>query len=330
MEREMEIIGGGKMHVYPPADETPHQPGAQENWQESVVLTFWDLKNSVGGYFRIGHEHNFNGGQISLWSNVMTPEGVFHRADDVPLRAEDKSKNGFSADNGALRFEYDGQITWTVKEKDLTATLKVEDFHPAIDGYQRGGKSQLGDYAPQHVEVACRVTGTITSKGKTYQVDGLGMRDHGWGVRTWDALLSHRWTVGTFDKDNSFCTVCFHAANDSMAKFGWVVRGDKIIYADKVDVVSYIECDGTSNRGGVTRMTLSTGEMFEAHFEPVTTSLMSWIHGTACMDTLCKVRWGDRIGAGQFESTANMQHGTRHPTVFDGGVGPSGWYPAKT
>ena len=324
----MEMIGGGKMHVYPPGDETPHQAGTQTYWQESVVLTFWDTQNAVGGYFRIGHEPNFNGGQVALWSNVLTPAGVFHRADDLPMAAGDQFAKGFGADRGALRYDYDGHITWTVKEPDVSAVLRVDDFHPAIDGYQRDGKSQLGDFAPQHVEVACRVTGTVTAKGKTYQADGLGMRDHGWGVRTWGDLLSHRWTVGTFDRDNSFCAVCFLAANDKLAKFGWVIRGDKVIFADKVDVVSYIECDGTSNRGGVTRMTLSTGEIFEAHFEAVSTSLMSWIHGIACMDTLCKVRWGDRHGVGQFESTANIQHGTRHPTCFDGGAGPNGWYPA--
>ena len=134
--------------------------------------------------------------------------------------------------------------------------------------------------------------------------------------------------VSAFGRDDSFCAVCFLGANDKLAKFGWVIRGDKVIFADKVDVVSYIECDGTSNRGGITRMTLSTGEIFEAHFEAVSTSLMSWIHGIACMDTLCKVRWGDRHGVGQFESTANIQHGTRHPTCFDGGAGPNGWYPA--
>ena len=32
--KQMEIIGGGKMHVYAPADENPHQPGPEWNWQE--------------------------------------------------------------------------------------------------------------------------------------------------------------------------------------------------------------------------------------------------------------------------------------------------------
>jgi hypothetical protein len=330
MERKMDIIGGGKMHVYPASDESPHAPGSTDpNWQESFVLHFWDMKNSVGGYFRIGHEPNFNGGTFALWSNIVTPDGIFHRSEDVAITPGDVTKNGFSAAHGALRYAYEnGKIKWKIEEPGVTGNFEIEDFHPAIDGYKRGG--EVSDYAPQHVEVACRVTGTVTAQGNTYQVDGLGMRDHGWGIRTWDALLSHRWTIGIFDKDNSFCAVTMHLKSDVIAKFGWVVRGDKVIYADKVEVVTYTECDGLSNRGGFTRMTLTTGEIFEAQFEAVTPCVNSWIHGTACIDNWCKVTWGDKIGVGDFESTANIMRGTHRPRVFDGAtIDADGWYPTK-
>lgn len=325
----MDIVGGGKMHVYPPSDENPHQPGTDVNWQESFVLHFWDPKQAVGGYFRIGHEPNNNGGLFCLWSNIVTPEGIFHRAEDVPLVAGDVRNNGFSAAKGALRYEFDGKtIKWFVSEPGISAEFEVENFHPAIDGYKQGG--EISEYAPQHVEVACRVTGKVTAQGKTYQVDGLGMRDHGWGVRTWDALLSHRWTVGIFDRDNSFCAVTMHVSNDAMVKFGWVVRGDKVLFAKQVEVVTYTECDALSNRGGFTRMTLGTGEIFEAHFEAVTPCVNSWIHGTACIDNWCRVTWGDKVGVGDFESTANIMRGTHRPRAFDAGtIDANGWFPAK-
>ena len=69
----MQMVGGGKMHVYPPEDEGAHPHGTEPNWQESVVLVWWDLKQSIGGYLRIGHEPNHNGGEAVIWTNFITP-----------------------------------------------------------------------------------------------------------------------------------------------------------------------------------------------------------------------------------------------------------------
>ena len=171
----MHIVGGGKMYIYPASDENPHPPGLEQNWQESFLVHFWDPHLSVGVYVRIGHEPNFNGGVLRLFSNVITPNGIFHRVEEVPLRAGDVSANGISADGGALNYAFDGtRIRWHVAEPGVTADLEIEDFHAAIDGYPKSGK--LSEYVAQHVEVACRVTGTVTTQGKAYQVDGRFLR----------------------------------------------------------------------------------------------------------------------------------------------------------
>ena len=324
----MEIVGGGKMHVYPPADEYPHQPDGDPSWQESFVLHFYDLKQRVGGLFRIGHEPGNDGGRMNIWSNIASPDGTFHRANDVPLQRGDFLENGLRGDNDAIRYQYEGErIHWRINERGVSADLDVVDLHPAIDGWKRG---KLAEYISHHVEVACHVTGTVTTQGHTYQIDSMGMRDHGWGRRSWTTNRAHRWTVGTFDRDNSFCAVAMLTDTGTLAKVGWVVRGDKIIYADKVEIVAYVECDGASNRGGFTRMTLTTGEVFEAHFELMGPGICSWIHGRIGMDNFCCVRWGNRIGGGCFETSANIQAGTHRPTVFDvGTIAADGWYPTN-
>ena len=323
----MEIVGGGTMHTYPPEDELPHQRGVHEDWQESFVLGWWDAKQSVGGWFRLGQAPNYAGGETAIWTNVFTPEAVFHRAAHLPLHPQDKTKNGFNSADGSLCYSYDGQIQWTVNEKDISASLRVEDFHAAIDGYKRGGKPTLGDYLAHHVDSACRVTGSLTVKGKFYEVNGLGIRDHGWGIRHWGTLLSHRWTAGVFDDSSSFCTLCFHTTDDKITKLGWVIRGDKVIYASELDVVTYTECDGITNRGGVTRITLETGEVVDVKLDPLAPSVMSYVHGMAAMDTVCRVSWGERIGMGMFESSSNLQQGSRQPKVLDRGLAADGWYP---
>jgi hypothetical protein len=121
-----------------------------------------------------------------------------------------------------------------------------------------------------------------------------------------------------------------HLSNDHVAKFGWVVRGDKVIYADKVEIVAYLATDSVSNVGGTLLMTLSTGEKFSLKFDPVAPAVLFNRHGICCVDTMCRITWGDKIGYGVFESSSNLQAGTRLPKVLDGGIATDGWHPKAT
>jgi hypothetical protein len=321
----MEIEGGGKVFVYPEPDERPHQPGEQENWQESFVLIWFDLKQNIGGFFRLGHEPNYNGGRSQFMTNIFSPEGVFHRSTDLALREQDRFENGFTNGDDSLRYEYDDKIHWSLNDDDVSAELDVECFVPAIDAHKRDG-DVAHSYTGNHVDGAVGVTGTLTVKGKTYQVNAMGVRDHGWGTRDWDSLLTHRWNLGTFDKDNSFVAMSFLTTANQLVEFGWVIRGDKVIFAEKVKVRAIIGHDGVTNFGGSTQMTLTTGEVLEATFEPLYPCVASWIHQTICYDSMCKVTWGDRVGFGVFETTSNIQGGTLRPVVYDGSIGSDGWH----
>lgn len=324
----MEIEGGGTVQVYEARDEIPHRAGPQPHWQESVVLIWWDEQHAIGGFHRIGHEPNFEGGKVALWHNLFTPQGVLRRNHFLPLRARDRYASGFGGGIDGYRFDYDGQCTWTLQDREASATLRLEDFHQSMDGYPKSG-SFGDDFAPHHLEVSCRVRGQVTVEGKTVEVDGIGMRDHGWGPRHWQAMLSHRWAVGVFGADLSVVVLTFQGTDDQLIKFGWIVRDHRVIYAREIDVLSFIEVDGITNRGGELRLTLSTGEVTEMRFEPVAPSVLTWHHEMACMDTLCRVTWGDRVGYGDFETSSNTLKGTRRPTVLDRGMSTDcGWFPA--
>ena len=324
----MKVLGGGSVQVYEPADEGPHQAGPQELWQESVVLLWWDLKQAIGGFYRIGHELNHkNGPMIALWSNTVTPQGIFKKTAYLPLRPQDKIDNGFGGGDGSLRYDYDGNCVWTLEDQDIKAQLRVHDFHPSIDCYPK--KGALSEFAPHHMEVAGRVSGSLSVKGVHYDIDALAFRDHGWGMRDWGALLSHRWLAGVFGAELSFCALAWHATDDSMAQFGWVVRNDTVTFAKKLDIVAYVEADAMCSRGGRLVMTLSTDEVIEVGFEALAPSMMSFHHGIACFDTLCRIRSGDLTGIGDFETTANGQQGRRQPkNLARGGISQNGWHPA--
>lgn len=327
----MEIVGGGRAHVFAPADERPHQPEAHENWQESFVLYWYDMKQSVGGCFRLGHEPNYHGGQTQFVIGIVSPAGVYHRCGNLPLRAKDRLENGFINGDDTLRYEFDGEkIHWTLQDADVAVALEVDCYVPPLDVHRRAGVGSAASILSAHVDAACGVTGTMLVKGQRYHVDALGLRDHAWGTRALGTLLSHRWTLGSFGRNDSFVAMTFLSTANKLIKLGWVIRGDKVILADRISVQAIIGEDGGTNFGGVTRMELTTGEVFEASFAPLYPAIANCIthgeHNSLYYDSLCRVTWGNRVGFGLFETSCNIQGGKLKPALYEGSIGTDGWH----
>jgi hypothetical protein len=288
---------------------------------------WYDASQSVGGFFRIGHEPNYEGGRSQIMSNIFSPEGVYHRSCHMPLEPRHRFKNGFASGDDTLRYEFDGRIRWTLKDTDIEMELEVEPYVPAIDAHKREGGQNAEGYTGAHVDTACGVSGCVTVKGRTYVIaDASGYRDHGWGPRGWTTLVSHRAVIGVFDRENSFIAMTFLMSDDKLVRFGWVIRGKQVIFADKVDIRAIIGVDGATNHGGTARLRLTTGEVIDATFEPCYPAIASWIHDTVFYDSLSRATWGDKVGFGLFETTCNLQRGTWWPTVYEGSIGLDGWH----
>jgi len=308
----MEIVGGGNVIELGPEDEGPHEIEDHEFFQESVVLVWWDMENSIGGYHRIGYEPNWrDGAHINLFSNLFSPEWIYKNTTFLPSVDGDRFENGFAAGDKS-RFEFkDGQAIWTIKDTDVSAELFVKDSHPPVDIYPRGGS--LSDVAPNHMEVGSTITGSMTIKGKDYNVNGLAFRDHGWGVRLWDAFVCHRWIAGTFGPDMTILALSFMGADNVVNEFGCVIKDNKMIYAKDVDIVIYFESDGLTHRGAHMKMELTTGEIMDIECEMLQKGVVSFIHGYGTVDTMCKMTCGDRVGICDVEIANNTQRGHYRP-----------------
>ena len=55
--------------------------------------------------------------------------------------------------------------------------------------------------------------------------------------------------------------------------------------------------------------------------------VVSWIHGIACVDTFCQVKWGDKVGIADFETTNNAMRGGYRPYVAINAIEPNGLHP---
>ena len=317
----MEIIGGGNVIELKREDEWHHEQDGHEAWQESVVLCWWDLKNKIGGYHRIGHQPlSKDGPQVHFTNNFFAPDCVYKRCEILPLRAKDHFATGYGCGDDTCSFEFTDHAIWTFKQKEASGQLHVHDFHTPVDIYPK--KGQLAEQITAgHMEVGSKVSGEISINGKHYQVDGLAFRDHGWGKRLWNVFVTHRWVAGTFGPDLTVLAMSVIGSDNSEAAFGCVIRDNKLTYSFDVDILTYMEHDGLTHRGGHIRMKLTTGEVLEMDAEVLQKGVVSWIANTVVTtDTMCKLTYGDRVGICDFEISNNATRGNHYPGLAINGV----------
>ena len=299
-----------------PAFERRQTPQSDPWWQDSVVLCWWDAGNRIGGFHRIGHQPNLpDGPSVELSTNLFLADRVLKRCEQLPLREEDRRPDGFGCGDGSVRFAFTDHAIWRFAGEDVSGELHVRNVHDPVDIYPKRG--DVGErIAAGHLEAAGRVTGELTVEGRRFAVDGAAIRDHGWGVRHWDEILVHRWLAVSFGEDATVYAVSILTRSGQLADFGCVVRGDELAYADDLEIVTFLERDGVSHRGGTLRMRLATGEVVVLEAEPIQKGVVSWMARRAAInDTICRFTWGDRVGYGDFETSNNPCAGATEPPV---------------
>jgi hypothetical protein len=311
----MIIVGAEQTKFHGPEDELTHLETSEPLWQESVVLLWWDLRTGCGGVHRLGHEPNWNGGEATVWSTLWTPAWVYKNVKgNVPLRAEvERASNLMIGDGGALRYDYKDHCRWTVADVDASASLGVEDYHMPLDPFPKVGDMSK-DMASGHTEVSGRVSGRVTIKGTTIQItDGFAIRDHSWGVRNWNMLLAHRWLAGNLGPNFTFCVISYLDANQKLSRFGYLIREGRLHYSKSVDIVTFMESDSLTHRGGLITLNLADDERVDILCEPLAKGQYSWTHGIAAVDTPCLATCGKYRGFCDYEITGNMMNGRDRP-----------------
>ncbi|MEW6471976.1 MAG: propanediol utilization protein [Actinomycetota bacterium] len=289
---------------YGDLDELPHDPGADPAWQESVFLHWYDPKVGVGGVHRIGHE--VPAGVTASWCGVVSRDGTrFRRNQVISYRPEDRLPDGFAAGPGQ-QLTFDPHPRLRVKEDGCELDLVVNDFYPRTDFFPKDS-SVSEEFAAHHFEASGGVTGIAVLGGATYEINGFAHRDHSWGPRRWDTLLSHRWVSGTFGPALSFGSIAWHATDGTLLTVGYLVRDGEVSYAD-VDIVVHMEADGLTHRGGEVTWRTADGEQLTL-FPKAVDGVLSMHRGVAAVDTLCEVEHDGRIGACDFEISTNPRAG---------------------
>ncbi|KAH7110717.1 hypothetical protein EDB81DRAFT_894669 [Dactylonectria macrodidyma] len=197
-------------------------PASHEAFQDSVVLAWWDPANRIGGFHRLVKAY--------------------------PLREKDLiAGGGFGSGDDTATVEFkDGQHIWTINEPEegLRVRLAHKDTVPNVDCFPKKNNVTESPTAG-HTDIPGIVSGVMTHKGETFKIKHvLSIRDRGWGVQFVVVVLA------------------WHSVDDQYVKFGWVTRDGVVTPARAIDIVTYMEDDSLTNKGGKTDLELETKEKY--------------------------------------------------------------------
>ena len=290
-------------------DELRHRADEQAIWQESTLLHWYDLNRGMGGWHRIGHEPNNQGGRAVIWSYLFSRSGWQYRCcTDLPLSESDEYSNGWGAGE-RLRCQFDERACiWLVQDDGLTARLECRDFFDLVDPFPPGD-SLAAKRFPHHFEVAGRVTGEVKYRGETVSIDGLGYRDHSWGGRDWQqGMLNHRWFTGSMGERLSFAAITAQSPTGRLVRTGYVVRDGELSRAVDIDVIAHIEPDGLTHRGGKIRMGLEGGETIALELSARAGVLFQRAN-VVMVEMMCEVQGHGMTGYCDAEMSSNARNG---------------------
>jgi hypothetical protein len=235
-----------------PADERHHQPGAEALWNESWYFDFAAPDGSIGGYVRIGLYPNL--GTVWYWACLVGPGRplvmvVDHEVAPPPGGSLEVRSSGLWADhNCETPLEH-----WS---------LGLEAFALALDAPSDAYGSMRGDRVPfgfdlewetqgevfrypsglDRYEVPCHVHGEVLIGQERLEIDGVGQRDHSWGVRDWWA---EGWCWSAFRSEDG---TAWHAVVPDVSPFtiGYVQEpagpAPHDVGSGRVDVRSVFDC----------------------------------------------------------------------------------------
>ncbi len=190
-----------------PEAERRHPPGPEPLWNESWYFDWAQPDGSLGGYVRLGLYPNL--GVAWYWA-CLVGEGrplvtvIDHEVPVPGTGLEVRTEGLWAAHNLETPLDH-----WSLGCESFA--VSVEDPTEVYRGDLRGDRvpfgfdlewETVGGVYPypgvDRYEVPCRVHGEVLVGQERIEVDGVGQRDHSWGVRDWWSY-AWSWTSSALD-----------------------------------------------------------------------------------------------------------------------------------
>lgn len=237
-----------------PQDEYNHPIEEAVNFNESMYFNVFDRANRIGGWFRIGNRPNEGKGEMT--SCVYLPDG---RVGFMFARPECRSNDAFDA--GGMKFtvvepfkrldlDFDGKLCMLERPFEMANPGKAFKNNPMVqarihieyegvspmfggepvneDGSKIEQKAEEA-FARGHYEQHVAGKGYIEVGGQRFAIDGLGLRDHSWGPRYWQAINWYRWLPMNFSHDFAMMVSITCGAKGEPHRGGMVLRNNEYV-----------------------------------------------------------------------------------------------------
>jgi hypothetical protein len=307
-------------------DDYTHSLGPESNFNESMYFNFFDRSKKAGGFLRLGNRANE--GYAEMTTTLYMPDGSvlfqFKRADITHNDAMDAGGMRFEVIEPMqkLRTAYEGHAAHlrepeqmadprTAFKNNPIKRVKVDLVHegggPAYGS--SGGNRKIEDpekeFAKAHYEQHMVVRGTVEVEGEApVQIDGLGLRDHSWGPRYWQAIWRYRWLTINFAPDFGMMVSTVWRTPEESTKGGVVLREGRLDRITGAEIETNFADNGLYHKDLVAHLALQGGEKLD-----VTGKVMSFIPlrnrregmTTHVGEGMTEYRCGDHVGYGLSE-----------------------------
>lgn len=214
-------------------DELPHQPEPSEaGWNETYLAYMYSPESDTGLYYHLRHvpQPDFSPGIWDVLVYVTLPNARVLVSRFFAPAEIDMAPNGTGEMNiGGFKMRIDqpfGKVSWSVRtaarlvsEEEMRRgplkegghiNMSLEfDFVAMTPPWDHATDQITGDeldcsFAKKHFAQHVRGAAKVTFAGETIEFQGLGLRDHSWGPRSFNAMPHTTWHHGRFEDGNSF------------------------------------------------------------------------------------------------------------------------------
>jgi len=173
------------------SDDIRHRPTSEDNYSESKWFSFYDETHDFWVSSRIGLEPNRN--RANRWLVIALGGRIIYH--DLAANLELPREDWDSVTVGGLQFRtFDPMKRYGIKfcSEDIVLDIAWQALTPVFD-YEDCLAPLPPSLAAMHYEQSGVVSGEVGVAGRRHRIDGIGHRDHSWGVRHWEGFRS--WTA---------------------------------------------------------------------------------------------------------------------------------------
>jgi hypothetical protein len=283
------------------SDEELHPAEDHELWSESFYFFFYDGDQQNGGFIRVGVQPTI--GKSNVWCMLIRGGRKAYQRHLVGLPAvETALAEGIRAGGATVQVvEPLKRIRLAFSDRDTDLELMFDAFHPVKQfSHQEGGGDLPENMAAFHYEQCHFVTGSFAVKGERFDFNGIGARDHSWGIRDWAGLKGWIAVWLMFDNRLAFSCGRVYMPTGDPLKLGFVFDGEENLEIADSTLTAAFAPDGHTPLAAAVTLTDEKGKTAEVTGRLIANFALGF-DGNILNEAMFEYRWGDRIGYGMCE-----------------------------